>query len=862
MIKKKQLSFDKELFKRSVEYNVRTMYRREMGEATKEQVFQAAAYALKDQIVDDWMRTQKEFEEKNPKTLYYLSMEFLMGRAFGNNLINLQAYEPVAEALNELGFDINAIEDQEPDPALGNGGLGRLAACFLDSLATLNYPAYGCGIRYRYGMFKQKIVDGYQVEVPDNWLENGNPFELRRPEYTQEVHFGGYVTAYSAENGRTMFRQEGYSAVKAVPYDMPVVGYGNGFVDTLRIWDAEPMNSFHLDSFDKGDYQKAVEEENLARTICEVLYPCDDHMQGKELRLKQQYFFVSASVQLAIKKFMSRNEDIHDLPEKAVFQMNDTHPTLTVPELMRILLDEYGLEWDDAWAIVQKCTAYTNHTIMAEALEKWPIELFSRLLPRIYQIVEEINRRFEREIHAKYDNTGVDVGYKVSKMAVIYDGQVRMANMAIVAGFSVNGVARLHTEILKNESLHDFYEMFPEKFNNKTNGITQRRFLLHANPLLASWITEHIGDEWITDLSHIAELKPYAKYEKAQREFMQIKYQNKVRLANYILEHNGIEVDPRSIFDVQVKRLHEYKRQLLNILHVMYIYNQLKKDPNMDYPKHTFIFGAKAAAGYRNAKLTIKLINNVADVINNDASIGGKLKVVFIEDYRVSNAEIIFAAADISEQISTASKEASGTGCMKLMLNGALTIGTMDGANVEMAEEMGRENMFIFGLSSQEIIGFENNGGYDPNEIFNNDQNVREVLVQLVNGTYSRENPELFRPLYDSLLRSYPGCPADRYFILKDFESYAAAQRDIVAAYENKAKWAEMAIINTASCGKFSSDRTIEEYVNDMWHLEKVEIPAPAAKKSVAEADAEKAPAEKVPAAKAPAEKTPAAKRK
>ncbi len=846
MMKKTKINFDKELFKKSVVNNVRTMYRRELEEASKEQVFQAAAYAMKDQIVDDWMRTQKEFDEKNPKTLYYLSMEFLMGRAFGNNLINLQAYEPVAEALNELGFDINTIEDQEPDPALGNGGLGRLAACFLDSLATLNYPAYGCGIRYHYGMFKQKIVDGYQVEAPDNWLENGNPFELRRPEYTQEVHFGGYVSSY-VENGRTMFRQEGYSAVKAVPYDMPVIGYGNGFVDTLRIWDAEPVNSFHLDSFDKGDYQKAVEEENLARNICEVLYPCDDHMQGKELRLKQQYFFVSASIQLAVKKFMSRNKDIHDLPSKAVFQMNDTHPTLTVPELMRILLDEYGLEWDDAWSIVQKCTAYTNHTIMAEALEKWPIELFSRLLPRIYQIVEEINRRFENDIRAKYANTGADVGYKISKMGIVYDGQVRMANMAIAAGYSVNGVARLHTEILKNESLHDFYEMFPEKFNNKTNGITQRRFLLHANQQLASWITEHIGDEWITDLSHIAELKPYATDPKAQREFMQIKYQNKVRLANYILEHNGVEVDPRSIFDVQVKRLHEYKRQLLNILHVMYIYNQLKKNPGMDYPKHTFIFGAKAAAGYKNAKLTIKLINNVANVINNDASIDGKLKVVFIEDYRVSNAEIIFAAADVSEQISTASKEASGTGCMKLMLNGALTIGTMDGANVEMAEEMGKENMFIFGLSSQEVINYENNGGYNSSEIFNNDQNVREVLMQLVNGMYSPENPELFRPLYDSLLKGNPGCPADRYFILKDFESYAAAQREVVAAYQDKDKWAEKAILNTASCGKFSSDRTIEEYAHEVWKLEKVFIPAEEKK---AEPKAEKKPAGKTTAKK------------
>ena len=853
-MKKMQLRFNKDLFKRSVEYNVRTMYRIEMSEATEQQVFQASAYALKDQIIDNWMRTQKAFEETNPKTLYYLSMEFLMGRAFGNDLINLQAFASVKEALAELGFDINEVEDEEPDPALGNGGLGRLAACFLDSLATLNYPAYGCGIRYRYGMFKQEIRDGYQVEVPDNWLENGNPFELRRPEYTQEVHFGGYVTSYQAANGRIMFRQEGYSAVKAIPYDMPVVGYGNGFVDTLRIWDAEPVESFHLDSFDKGDYQKAVEEANLARTICEVLYPCDDHIQGKELRLKQQYFFVSASVQLAVKRFMSRNKDIHDLPEKAVFQMNDTHPTLTVPELMRILLDEYGLEWDDAWSIVNRCCAYTNHTIMAEALEKWPIDLFARLLPRIYQIVEEINRRFEIQVHQKYDGTGADVNYKLSKMAIVYDGQIRMANMAIVAGFSVNGVAELHTEILKKESLHEFYEMYPEKFNNKTNGITQRRFLAHANPLLSQWITDKIGDEWITDLPRIAELKTYVDDEKYQKEFMNIKYQNKVRLAKYIQEHNGITVDPRSIFDVQVKRLHEYKRQLLNILHVMYVYNQLKKNPNMDYPKHTFIFGAKAAAGYANAKLTIKLINSVADVINNDPTIQDKIKVVFIEDYRVSNAEIIFAAADISEQISTASKEASGTGCMKLMLNGAVTIGTMDGANVEIAQEVGTENMFIFGLSSQEVINFENHGGYNSMEIFNNDSNVREVLVQLVDGTYAKDNPERFRPLYNSLLYGENGSPADRYFILKDFESYADAQRRIVDAYKDQKGWAKMAMLNTASAGKFSSDRTIEEYVRDIWKLEKVypvqEEPAP-----------EKAASAKKPAAKKPAAKKTAARK-
>ena len=820
-----ELNFDKDVFKRAVEYNVRTMFRRSMKEATKQQLFQASAYAVKDQIVDCWMKTQKAFDDQDPKTVFYLSMEFLMGRAFGNNCINLMSYQPIKEALKEMGVDINVIEDQEPDAALGNGGLGRLAACFLDSLATLNYPAYGCGIRYHYGMFKQTIQDGYQVEVPDNWLENGNPFELRRPEYTQEIHFGGYVTSYYDEElGRTMFKQEGYNSVKAIPYDMPVIGYGNGFVDTLRIWDAEPVQSFRLDMFDKGEYQKAVEQDNLARTITEVLYPCDDHYQGKELRLKQQYFFVSASLQCAIQKYMTKHDDIRGLSDKCIFQMNDTHPTLVVPELMRLLMDEYKLTWDDAWAVVQKCAAYTNHTIMAEALEKWPIDLFSQLLPRIYQIVEEINRRFELAVHEKYDNTGVDVNQKIRKMGIVYDGQVRMANMAIVAGFSVNGVARLHTEILKNQELKDFYEMFPEKFNNKTNGITQRRFLLHGNPLLADWITDKIGDEWITDLSHLDELKIYADDNKAQKEFMNIKYKNKVRLAKYIKEHNGVDVDPRSIFDVQVKRLHEYKRQLLNIIHVMALYNELKENPSMDIPKRTFIFGAKAAAGYKNAKLTIKLINSVADVINNDESIDNKLKVVFIEDYRVSNAEWIFAAADISEQISTASKEASGTGCMKLMLNGAVTIGTMDGANVEINEELGGENIYIFGMSSDEVIHYENYGGYNPMQIFNENTRLRQVLVQLVNGTYAPDDPERFRPLYDSLLSQVGTTPADRYFILKDFDSYAATQKVIGEAYKDTKKWARMAMLNTASAGKFSSDRTIEEYAHEIWKLEKVSL--------------------------------------
>lgn len=816
------LSFDRDLFKRSVIYNVKTLYRRTLSEATQQQIFQAVSYAIKDAIVDHWMTTQEAYEKEDPKTVYYLSMEFLMGRALGNNIINLKAYKDVAKALDELGINLDAIEDREPDAALGNGGLGRLAACFLDSLATLGYPAYGCGIRYRYGMFKQQIRDGYQVEVPDNWLADGNPFELRRPEYAKIVKFGGYVNVYTDEKGRSNFVQEGYQSVRAIPYDMPIVGYGNGIVNTLRIWDAESVECFKLDSFDKGDYHKAVEQENLARNIVEVLYPNDNHYAGKELRLKQQYFFISASVQEAVAKYMRKHTDIRKFHEKVIFQLNDTHPTVAIAELMRILMDDYYLTWDEAWEVTTKTCAYTNHTIMSEALEKWPIELFSSLLPRIYQIVEEINRRFIVQIEDKYKNTNVDVQDKIRKMAIVYDGQVKMAHLAIVAGFSVNGVARLHTEILKNQELKDFYEMFPEKFNNKTNGITQRRFLLHGNPLLADWVTEHIGDEWITDLQKISKLKIYADDAKAQQEFMNIKYRNKVRLAQYILEHNGIEVDPRSIFDVQVKRLHEYKRQLLNILHIMYLYNQLKEHPDMEFYPRTFIFGAKAAAGYHNAKMTIKLINSVADVINNDPAIDGKIKIVFIEDYRVSIAERIFAAADVSEQISTASKEASGTGNMKFMLNGAVTIGTMDGANVEIVEEVGEENAFIFGLSSEEVINYENYGGYNPNDIFNQDQDIRKVLMQLINGTYAPGEPDMFRTLYNSLLNTLSSAKADTYFILKDFRSYAEAQKRVEAAYRDESGWAKKAMLNTACSGKFTSDRTIQQYVDEIWHLDKV----------------------------------------
>ena len=813
--------FEKDVFKRDVRNNVKTLFRKEVEEATPQQLFQAVSYAVKEAIIDDWLATQKQYEKDDPKTVYYMSMEFLLGRALGNNLINMTAYKEVKEALEEMGIDLNVIEDQEPDPALGNGGLGRLAACFLDSLATLGYASYGCGIRYRYGMFKQKIRDGYQVEAPDNWLKDGNPFELRRPEYAKEVRFGGNIRVEYDETGKTHFVQENYESVMAIPYDYPIVGYGNHIVNTLRIWDAEAIVDFQLDSFDRGDYHKAVEQENLAKNIVEVLYPNDNHIAGKELRLKQQYFFVSASIQAAITKFKKKHGDISKLPEKVTFQMNDTHPTVAVAELMRILLDEENLGWNEAWDITTKCCAYTNHTIMAEALEKWPIDLFSRLLPRIYQIIQEIDRRFVAQVRAQYPGNEE----KVKKMAILMDGQVKMAHLAIVAGYSVNGVAKLHTEILKNQELKDFYQMMPEKFNNKTNGITQRRFLMHANPLLADWVTEKLGTkEWITDLSKMSGLKEWLDDEEALKEFMTIKFKNKERLAAYIKEHNGVEVDPRSIFDVQVKRLHEYKRQLLNILHVMYLYNQIKEHPEMSFYPKTYIFGAKASAGYIRAKEIIKLINSVADVINNDRSINGKLKVVFIEDYRVSNAELIFAAADISEQISTASKEASGTGNMKFMMNGAPTLGTMDGANVEIVDEVGIDNAFIFGLSADEVINYEQNGGYNPYDIYNNDPDIHRVVDQLVDGTYSNGDTEMYRDLYNSLLNNQGGSRADMYFILKDFRSYADAQARAMEAYKDKEKWAKMALKNTACCGKFSADRTIQEYVDDIWHLDHVVI--------------------------------------
>ncbi len=808
------MEIKKEELQKSIAYNMRMLYRKDIEEATPQQMYQAVSYALKDYIIDMWMNTHKTYEEEDAKTVYYLSMEFLMGRALGNNIINMKALPVVKEALEELGFSLENIEEEEPDPALGNGGLGRLAACFLDSLSTLGYPAYGCGIRYKYGMFKQAIENGYQVERPDNWLKDGYPFEIKRAEYTEEIKFGGYVKMIPGDDGRDHFVQENCLSVRAVPYDIPIVGYNNGIVNTLRIWDAEAINDFNLDSFDKGDYQRAVEQENLARTITEVLYPNDNHYAGKELRLKQQYFFVSASVQRAVKKYMENHDDVKKLYEKVCFQLNDTHPTVTIAELMRILLDDYYLTWDQAWDVVTKSCAYTNHTIMSEALEKWPIDLFSKLLPRVYQIIEEINRRFICLLNAEYPGNQD----KIRSMAILYDGQVRMANLAIVAGYSVNGVARLHTEILKNVQLKDFYELWPEKFNNKTNGITQRRFLLHGNPLLAEWVTDRIGDGWITDLSQMEGLLKFADSDEDLISLSEVKQKNKVRLARYIKEHNGITVNPESIFDVQVKRLHEYKRQLLNILHVMYLYNEIKSGNLTDMQPRTFIFGAKASAGYRRAKAIIKLINNVGNVINNDASINGLLKVVFIENYRVSNAEIIFAASDVSEQISTASKEASGTGNMKFMLNGAITLGTMDGANVEIVEEVGNENAVIFGLSAEEVINFEHNGGYNPREIYDNDRRVHRVVDQLVDGTYTEEDNNIFRELYDMLLNK------DEYFILKDFASYADAQKRVDGFYRDRRAWIKATLVNIAKSGKFSSDRTIEEYATELWKLQKVTV--------------------------------------
>ena len=813
------INISKDKFKSMIIDNLRTITRKTVETATPEEIYQSAVYAIRDIVNDIWMKSHDTYFEKDVKMVYYLSMEFLMGRFFGNSIINLSIYEPIKQAFDELGIDYNLIEESEPDPGLGNGGLGRLAACFLDSLSTLSLPAYGCGIRYHYGIFEQAIENGYQVERPDNWLENGDPWGLKRSEYAIEVKFGGNVKAVPKGNGEYRFVQENYHSIMAVPYDYPVVGYGTNNVNTLRLWDARPKNKFDLKSFNEGNYQKALEEQNLAHTITEVLYPADEHYSGKELRLRQQYFFISATVQRVVARFKSRHSDFDLLPEKVAFQLNDTHPTVAVAELMRVLVDENDVPWDKAWEITKKVCGYTNHTIMSEALEKWPMELFSRLLPRIYQIVEEINRRFCLKLIEKY---GYD-NNKIRNMAMIADGQVRMAYLAIVGSHSVNGVARLHTEILKDKELHDFYELYPEKFNNKTNGITQRRWLLHSNPKLAKLITEKIGDGWITDLPQLKELKKFTDDEDFLERLMEVKKENKIALAKYIKQTKGIEINPDSIFDIQVKRLHEYKRQLLNILHIIYLYNCLKVNPGLDITPRTYIFGAKSAASYHMAKLIIKLINSVADVVNNDPSINNKIKVVFMENYRVSLAEKLIPAADISEQISTAGKEASGTGNMKFMLNGAVTIGTLDGANVEIKEEVGDENIFIFGLKAEEVMDKYADNSYDPWMVYNINQGARMALNCLINGTFD-SNTELFRDIYESLLNGINGARPDTYFVLADFEAYCKAHEEIDKAYSDKKRWAKMAAENIAMSGKFSSDRTIKEYADEIWHLQPVEV--------------------------------------
>ena len=802
--------FKKETFKNSVKENVKMLYRKNLEDASQQEIYQAVCYAVKDVIIDNWLKTQKAMEEQDPKILYYMSMEFLMGRALGNNLINLTAYKQVQEALEEMGLNLNLLEDQERDPALGNGGLGRLAACFLDSLATLGYPAYGCGIRYKYGMFKQQIRDGYQVEVPDNWLKNGYPFELKRPEYAKEVKFGGYVAQeYDEATGRVNFVQKDYQSVNAIPYDMPIVGYDNDVVNTLTIWDAEAIQDFSLDSFDKGDYHKAVEQENLAKTIVEVLYPNDNHYEGKELRLKQQYFFISASVQRAVAKYKKQHGDITKLYEKVTFQLNDTHPTVAVPELMRILMDVEGLGWDEAWEITTKTCAYTNHTIMAEALEKWPVDLFSRLLPRIYQIVEEINRRFLIQVREQYPGDEE----KVRQMAVIYDGQVHMARLAIVGGYSVNGVAELHTEILKKQTLKDFYEMTPEKFNNKTNGITFRRWLLHCNHELSELIESLIGPGFKKDAKELEKLGAFVNDEAVLNKLLAVKGTRKTELKNYLEKTQGITLDDNSIYDIQVKRLHEYKRQQMNALYVIHKYFEIKAGKKPSHPI-TVIFGAKAAPAYVIAKDIIHLILCLSELIAKDSEVAPYLKVVMVENYNVTLAEKLIPAADIHEQISLASKEASGTSNMKFMLNGAVAIGTMDGANVEMHQFVGDDNIYIFGESSEAVIEHYDKADYVSKTYYDNDADIKRAIDFIVSDEMlavgCKENLER---LYNELLNK------DWFMTLPDFKDYVATKERIYADYEDRMAWAKKMLVNISKAGFFSSDRTIAQYNEDIWHL-------------------------------------------
>ncbi|MCL2203532.1 MAG: glycogen/starch/alpha-glucan phosphorylase [Defluviitaleaceae bacterium] len=811
----------KEDIKSGVVEMLRTAYRKTVSNASPQQIYNALALTIKEYVSEHWIATHEHFEKADVKTVYYLSMEFLMGRFMGNAILNLSLRDTVKEALDELGIDINMAEEAEQDPGLGNGGLGRLAACFLDSLSTLGYPAYGCGIRYHFGLFEQHIENGYQVEKPDNWLHFGDPWGVRREEYAKEIQFGGRVNSIKDEAGEFHFVLEDAQSVMAVPYDYPVIGYDTKMVNTLRLWDAEPVNRFDLQSFNEGQYERSVAEQNLARQLSAVLYPAEEHVAGKELRLRQQYFFISATLQRVLEQFEQRHgKKFEMLSDYVQFQLNDTHPSLAIAELMRLLIDVYYLPWDKAWEITRATCAYTNHTILSEALEKWPVELFSRLLPRIYMIVEEINTRFCTNLREWYGNDPE----RIRAMAICADGQVRMAHLAIVGSHSVNGVAAIHTEILKNIELANFYEIYPEKFNNKTNGITPRRWLAKCNPGLSGLITEAIGDKWVRDLDELQKLKPLAEDAAFEKKFMDVKRENKVLLSNHVQAQYGISVDPDSIFDIQVKRLHEYKRQLLNIFHVIDMYITMKMNPRLDIAPRTFMFAAKAAANYRRAKLIIKLINSVGEMIDNDPAMEGRLKVLFLPNYRVSMAEKLVPAADVSEQISTAGKEASGTGNMKFMLNGAVTIGTLDGANIEMLEEAGPENIFIFGMTAAEVQALRASGTYAPWDLYNMDFNIRNVLTTLINGTLDKNNHDLFRELYDAMLNGYGGAPPDEYFVLQDFASYKEAQEKVNAAYIDTARWARMAIMNTATAGKFSSDRTIRQYADEIWQLKPVTI--------------------------------------
>ncbi|MBO5235714.1 MAG: glycogen/starch/alpha-glucan phosphorylase [Spirochaetaceae bacterium] len=812
--------FNKQQFKDSLIERLKRQYGKEISQANSHDLFDAVSASALELIMSNWMETRRQYEKKPTRQIYYLSAEFLMGRALSNNLINTGLLQGIQDVLKEMKIDYNLLEDQEPDAGLGNGGLGRLAACFLDSLATLDYPGHGYGIRYEYGMFEQHIENGYQVEYPDNWLKHRDPWEIKRSDLSVEVVFGGNVVVHRKENGESTFSIENGEVVTATPFDMPIVGYDTKTVNTLRLWQASSPTGFDLQLFNNMEYNRAVERQNSAENISRVLYPNDSGPSGKTLRLKQQYFFTSASLQDLVRTYVNNyGTDFSKFPDLHVIQLNDTHPVVAIPEFMRILMDEYGMGWEDSWNIVTKTFAYTNHTILAEALEKWPIDIFQGLLPRIYQIVEEINRRFMIELKEKYPTDYM----KQNRMAIIANGMIHMAWLAIHGSFSVNGVAALHTELLKTQELKDWAELYPKKFNNKTNGVTQRRWLMSANPELAKFITDRIGHGWEKDLSKLKELEKYADDATAQKEFLDIKKRNKERLAAYLKETQNEVIDPDSIFDVQIKRLHEYKRQLLNILHVMYLYNKILEDPSYNPPARTFIFGAKAASGYRRAKSIIKLINTVAERINNDRRVGGKLRVVFVENYRVSVAEKLFPASDVSEQISTAGKEASGTGNMKFMINGALTLGTLDGANIEIVEEAGSENAFIFGLTADEILKIENEHSYNPQKYLDSNPGLAKVMNQLIDGTYD-PTYQLFKELHDSLIYGVEGQRPDVYYVLADFYAYVEAHEKVAAAYGDRKAWARKAILNIARSGKFSSDRTIEDYVKDIWKLKKVKF--------------------------------------